>query len=326
MTRNVTLDNLILEHPLWKNPRTITALSAAELDDLGEDLIDRGQKMALLVQQIKNEDGSISELVLDGQRRCLALKRVCKIRKKGEATMTLIVDDYLPSPVELTVESSDRMLLDALAVGIKRAGLSSYEQTEAVLQLRHRHPEWTMETVGKAIGRSESWVSRFIRARKLASPAVCQAWGKNKITDEQFKDLADIHPYDRQDDALAETLGLREKGGREAHAEARHKIKEEKAKTKATKAAKKVKKAAKKLKKASKVTNGHNAEIFSSSKPALAEIVDLGKKKKPSDPYVRGLMDGVNYAIGDIGAGDFAPAWRTYLNRLIKNGDITTEA
>lgn len=321
MTRIVTLDNLVLEHRLWKNPRTITALSAPELDDLGEDLLERGQKTALLVQQVKNDDGSIIELVLDGQRRCLALERMCRNKKRAKSSVELNVDDYLPSPVELTIESSDRMLLDALAVGIKRAGLSSFEQTEAALQLRTHNPERTMADIGQAIGRSESWVSRMVRARKLASNALQQAWAKGKVTDEQFKDLADINPHDRQDEALSEALGLREKGSREEKAEARNKIKEVSQKAKAAAKATKEpsKKAAKKQGKKAKV-NGHkpSAEVFSKSKPMLAEIVALKEKKKPSDPYVKGLMDGTRYALGEVSPDEFAPAWRTYLKQVAK--------
>lgn len=321
MTRTVTLDKLHLEHPLWKNPRTITALSNSDLDELGDDLLERGQKLALLVQQVKLEDGSIIELVLDGQRRCLALERACRKRKRAMSSVELKVDDYLPTPVELTVESSDRMLLDALAVGIKRAGLGSFEQCEAATALRVRHPEWTISDIGKAIGRSESWVSRMVRARKLACESLCQAWAKQKVTDEQFKDLADINPHDKQKEALDELLGTREKGGRENKAEARNALKEKAAKAKAEKKStkKESKKASKKSKKAA--TNGHakvNPDVLTKAKPLLTEIVSLKDIKKPSDPYVKGLMDGAKYAMGETSVEDFAPAWRTYLKAVSK--------
>jgi hypothetical protein len=324
MTRIVTLDHLVLEHPMWKNPRTITALGNKDLLDLGEDLVERGQKQDVLVQQIKMEDGSIIELVIDGQRRCLALELQCKTKKKSKSSVEVRVTDYLPSPVELTIESSDRMLLDALAVGIKRAGLSSFEQTEAAVALRNHNPERTMSDVGMAIGRSESWVSRMVRARSLASPKLVTAWSKGKVTDEQFKDLADINPHDRQEEALGESLGLREGGGREAKAEARNKLKEKaqtaKAEKKAAKQAKKPAKAKKESKKA-KATNGHaksNPDVFSKAKPGLAEITGLIKMKKPSDPYVKGLMDGALYAQGEIAPDEFKPAWRTYLKQVQK--------
>jgi hypothetical protein len=334
MSRIVTLDQIHLEHPLWSNPRTITALSNKDLDDLGDDLWERGQKDALLVQQVKMEDGTIIELALDGQRRTLALQRKCREKRVAMSTYQVKVDDYLtdddgnPKPVELTVESSDRMLLDALAVGIKRAGLSSFEQLTAALTLHKRNPERTMADIGKAIDRSESWVSRMLKAYRLASPKLLKAWSSAKVTDEQFKDLADINPHDKQEEALEEHLGIKSKGTREAKAEARNKLKEKAQKAKEEKKAAKPasKKAAKKAAKAAKASsngsNGHakpSTEVFAKAKPQLSEIVELETKKKTSDPYVKGLFHMAKFAMGEMAVEDFAPAWRTYLKAVMKS-------
>lgn len=329
MSREVTLDQLVLEHPLWKNPRTVTALDHKSLLELGEDILERGLITNLIVQQIAEEDGSVLELVIDGQRRCMGLILAARAKRVAQNSIKVKVDDFTgtPNPITLTQESSDRMLLDVLAAAIRRAGLGSYEQCEAAVALHTRNPEKTMAEIGDAIGRSESWVSRMVRARKLASPKLVDAWAKTKVTDEQFKDLADINPWDKQQEALDELLDLRQ-GGREAKAEARNKLKEKVAKAKAEKKAAKPakeKKPGKKAKadKADKKTNGANghkpaSDIMTKAKPALADIVELAKVKKPSDPYVKGLIDGARFAKGDLDVTEFAPAWRTYLKQVEK--------
>ncbi len=118
-------------------------------------------------------------------------------------------------------------------------------------------------------------------------------------------------------------MGLREKGGRESKAEARNTLKEKASKAKAEKKAEKKegKKAKKQGKKAKNGANGHakpNPDVLSKAKPLLSEIVALVDRKKPSDPYVKGLMDGARYSMGDMAVEDFAPAWRTYLKAVAK--------
>ena len=317
-SRMVALPNLALEHALWKNPRTITGLGDKELREFGEDIHERGQIMPCLVQKVvapDAEDGYVN-LVLDGQRRCMGLEAYARTAKISKGKIELKCIDLYPEPIELTQESSDRMLRDILAAAVKRAGLGSFEQTEAAMQLKSRNVEMTMAEIGSAIGRSESWVSRMVRARKLACDALVNAWARQKVTDEQFKDLADINPHDKQKEALDELQGLREKGGRDSKAEARNKLKEKAGKAKAEKKAAKPAKKSKASKKAA--TAKANPDVLTKAKPLLTEIVALKEHKKPSDPYVKGLMDGARYAMGEVSVDEFAPAWRTYLKQCSK--------
>jgi hypothetical protein len=318
----VALPNLALEHALWKNPRTITGLGDKELREFGEDIHERGQIMPCLVQKIvapDTEDGYVN-LVLDGQRRCMGLEAYARTAKVSKHKIELKCVDLYPDAIELTQESSDRMLRDILAAAVKRAGLGSFEQTEAAMQLKSRNAEMTMAEIGKAIGRSESWVSRMVRARKLACDALVNAWARQKVTDEQFKDLADINPHDKQKEALDDLLGLREKGGRDSKAEARNKLKEKAAKAKAEK---KAGKPAKKSKAKKAATAKANPDVLTKTKPLLSEIVGLKQYKKPSDPYVKGVMDMARYSMGEMSVDDFAPAYRTYLKQCSKAAERT---
>lgn len=319
--RLVVVEDLALEHDLWKNPRTVTGLSSKDLVDFGEDIIERGQIVPLITQKVKadNEAGFVN-LVLDGQRRVMSVQAYLRSKKKSSKDFTMKVVDLYSEVLELTSESADRMLMDILAAAVKRAGLGSFEQTEAAMSLL-RHNEMPLAAIGKAIGRSESWVSRMVRARKMASPKLVTAWQSAKVTDEQFKDLADINPHDKQSEALSELLDERQKGGRGNKAEARNALKEKANKAKAEKkaAAKKPtsKKAAKRAeKKAAKAKA--SSDVLSSAKPSLTEILDLREKKKPTDPYVKGLMDGASLGMGTIGVADLSPAFRTYLKAVAK--------
>lgn len=316
MSRNTTLDKLILEHPLWKNPRTFTALSTKELRELGEDMTDRGQVTPLLVQSVL-VDGLVVDLVLDGQRRCMALELIAKERKKGLGTVVVKVDDLRVTEgdptIDLTQEVADQLTLDVVAAMKHRAGLSSYEEVEVAISLHLRKMDQT--EIAKALDRSESWVSRMLRAYKLSSPLLLEAWKKGKVTDEVYKDLADIQPHEKQETALGKALGLREQGGREAKAEARNTVKEAKAEAKAER------EKAKPTSRANKPTK----PAKSSSRPMLKEILELTVAKRPSDPYVKGVTHGVAYALGEIGVDAFNPAWRTYLKGAAKSGAITPE-
>ncbi len=319
IARLISISDLALEHPLWKNPRTLTGLGHKELIEFGEDIVERGQIIPGLVQKVKadNEVGYIN-LVLDGQRRVLSVQQYCKSKKKSFKDVTLKFVDLYPEIIELTEESADRMLRDILAAAVKRAGLGSYEQVEAALQLQTRN-ESTNKQIGDAIGRSESWVSRMVRARRLASDKLVKAWANKKVTDEQFKELADINPHDKQNEALDELMGVREQGGRENKAAARNALKEKAAKAKAEKKAAAPAKKSKKSKKASTTKAEKSpADVLTKAKPGIAEIVALREVKKPTDPYVKGLMDFALYSSGKISAEDFASPWRTYVKQCAK--------
>ncbi len=311
---------LLLEHPLWKNPRTTTGLGDKELYEFGEDVYERGQIIPALVQRIADPDAEegFVWLTLDGQRRCLGLDAYASKKKIARSKIMVKCVELYPHILELTSESADRMMLDVLAAAVKRAGISSFEEAEAAWLLS-QHNEMSQKQIGDAIGRSESWVSRMVRARTFASDKLISAWAGGKVTDEQYKDLAAIQGHDEQKEALSEVLEERSKGGRENKAEARNKLKEKASKAKAAKRAEKKpsKKAVKKAAKKAAATKSAK-DVLSSNKPALGEIIALVETKKPSDPYVKGIMDGARLAKGEISIDDFAPAWRTYMKQVEK--------
>lgn len=341
-TRITTLDRLALEYGLWKNPRTITGLDDKSLDELGDSLHDRGQLHALLVVKVwgdattvvNDETGEVIqqgerpvvELVLDGQRRYLAFMRGAKSRKKGLSTVPVKVEDLYAEPIELTQEICDKLLMDMVDAAMKREGLSSFEQLEFAVHFREAEKK-TIEEVAQCIRRSSTWVSRMMRAWRLASPMLIKAFRDKKVTDEMFKDLAEINPHDKQEAALKDALDQRSEGGRDAKAAVRHTVKETAAKAKEERAKAKPAKAAKADKKAKPKKDANHAPARTKSdKPMVVELVDLRKILVPSDPYVKGLMHGAAYSLGKLDVEEFSPAWRTYMKQLQKKKIAVPEA
>jgi hypothetical protein len=320
--RYVKLADLIVDHTNWQNPRTITGLDDSEIAELGADIKARGIQVALNVQKITTKGGGVSNLVLDGQRRFLAASEF--LPKDAD----IPVVDRSIEPIELTPEAADQLMLDVLAIGTKREGLSSYELSEVAERLRKRGR--TLGEIGRAIGRDESWVSKILKARSTATTKLMHKWRKGEVTDEQFKDLAAVKDPEKQSEATKEVVKLRESGDQ---AEARVRAKE-------------IAETAKRETKTNgHATNGHSSvpkvavtgdqvPMFEDrSKPAkpapakpeakkmtsravLEDLLGLADKRPATHDYVKGVMDGVRFALGEIGPEEFSKAWKIYLARV----------
>jgi len=323
--RQVNLGDLVLEHEFWTNPRSITGLGEAELEELAGDIKHRGIQDPPKVQKIKNGGSGHVELVVDGQRRLLAAARA------GFKKSTPIeVIDHSPDVIELNEVLASKLLMDVLAAGNHRSGLSSFEQSENAERLRKSGAK--LSDIARSLRRSETWVSRFLKARSSATPALLKEWSTGKITDEMFKDLAEVKA-DKQTDVLAEVKETRKTGDQDAKGNARAKVKEI---AESAKHAKKVQKAdakaEKMTKKGEQLTGGlatfsKNVEKATETKPEPKKITvpsravfddfaHMAKRKPATHDYVKGIMDCARFAIGEIGSESFAKPWATYIARL----------
>lgn len=297
------LSSLVLEHEHYANPRTFTGLTETDIAQMADSIAagrseacPSGIEVPLLVVKVKGEDGSIKNVVFDGQRRTLGAREVFK--KKPD---TLIPVKYMTEgPVELDWKIADDLLLRALKVGIQRRDLSSYELSEVCERLRNRDTK-TLAAIGDAIGKSESWVSRILSARKKAAPETLKAWRENKLTEEQFRDISTKTTAAEQPELVAETKRLKEEGGREARSEARNVVREKTGKKAQTK------------------HEGSAAPATERKAPAKAELealVAMGESKTPTDAYVKGVFEGVRYALGLSHPDHFARPWGVYMARV----------
>lgn len=319
--RFVKLRDLVIVHPNWKNPRTVTGMDEESLLDLGKDMKARGIQVALDVQQVYKDKAKdpdkIINLVLDGQRRYLGAEEVF------DQDAEIPVLDRTPQPIELTPDAAADLMLDMVSVAQRRAGLNAYELSEVSSDLRDKGR--TLADIGKAIGRDESWVSKILTARKNADPKLMLRWRKGEITEEQFKDLASIKDTDKQAVALKETLKARDAGdSAEARATAKELAAQFKQETKATNGHAK-KPAAKPV----VAVRGPQEDLFEETKepakPAvkvvikgvvLEEMLAYADKRPPTADYVRGVIDCVRFMTGEIEMSDFSKAWHAYVSRV----------
>jgi hypothetical protein len=326
--RTAPLDSLWLEFKGWLNPREFTGLDPEAIGEMGGSIKVKGITEPLKVAKIRTKDGII-DLVVDGQRRVLGAREVLP------KSAPIPVVDLIDAPIDATkgeipTDAVDWLLIRAFTT-LEREGLSSYELVNAALRWKARGK--TGEWIAKVINRSPSWVSKFLKARESASQKLLQQWRKGEITDEQFKDLAEVKDPAKQEEAVKAVVDARKSGDA---TEARIRAKE--------------------IKETERVVNGHGKppvvppvvkggqltldgkEEASPAKPepvkakppapkrsapnrlVLEEMVDVASKRPPTADYVKGLVDGVKYALGIIDPGDFGKAWRQYIARVDGSG------
>ncbi len=320
--RTVPLSELRLDAPLWSNPREFSGLDTKQITAMGESVKSKGIVDPLKVQRIILDGGEIITLVIDGQRRVLGAREF--LSKNAPIPVVDIEDE----PCELTPEKADELLLKALTT-LERESLSSFELSKVAERMKARGHNG--EYIAEAIGKSTTWVSRFLKARAGASPGLLLKWRKGDITDEQFKELAEVKDEAKQVEAAKEVVQARKDGDK---GEARMRSKE-------------IKETARAEAKPVNGANGHShnttwdaatrkavvkgpqlsllkedepkEKVKKQAVPArivLEEMVALETKRAPVSELVKGIMIGVKYAIGLIEPDKFGKAWDQYLSRI----------
>ncbi len=330
-TRWVPFRDLRLEYKHWVNPRTTTGLDDASIAVLGNSIrsgttsdesgVYAGVKQAMKVVQIA-ANGSIDLLVVDGQRRYLGVKAA----GLPDDVMVPVVD-LEPTPVDWTPAVATTYLLQALEEVGTRSGLSGFELSDNALRLRAQtdpatKKPYTIAVIAGVIGRSESWVSKILSARENASPALLLQWQKGEISEEMFKDLAALPKVDqRKKLAQVQELAKDDKGAARAAVKEAKEIVRQKAAD--AKAAAKPEKESTKAAKSKPVVRGPQQEIpatvkKSPPKTVIEDMLGLRTAHPPTNDYVKGVMDGIRWATGDIDASGFAKAWRDCMDRIVR--------
>lgn len=327
--RWVPYRDLVLEYLHWVNPRSVTGLDDASLSALAssikaetttdENAVYAGLHDRMKVVQIA-ANGSTINLVVDGQRR----HRAIALAGLGDDVL-VPVTDLEPDPVWWTRELAAKYLFSALEGVGTRAGLSGFELSENAERLRNEKDpdtgaEYTLAKIARAIGRSESWVSKTLTARRQATPKLLHQWKMGEITDEGFKDIARAKEAE-QEKKGEEVAEARKSSGRSA---ARTLAKETKVKAEraAAKAGGKSSAKAAKKKADGPVVRGPQQDLPAvppkRTPPSFAVVEDLlstADKHPPTHDYVKGIMDGARWAVGLLDPGMFGKAWQTYIER-----------
>jgi hypothetical protein len=350
-----------LERKFWKNPRIFTGLQDPDIRALADDIARKtvtdeknmfaGIDEPLRVVQIK-VGRKVEQLVLDGQRRYLATRVAYAGEKQADGVLVPVIDRE-PEPVEWSQMLAQRYLREVLAIVTLRQGLSAYELSVSAEGLRASNDPntgtvTTMATIGGIIGRSESWVSKILAARKAAGAKLLERWRNGEISEETFRDLAGVKDKDKQDEHAAKATEARQGGDK---GEARRSAKEQKEiarrdaqakrdKDKADKAAAKAKNKADKQaardakkgkgKKGAAVKEQQQADLPLSAPPTqdpkpaprpkpmqgviIDDIVAMSDKKPPTHDLVKGVILGVLVASGRLDMAALPKQWHQYIN------------
>lgn len=305
------------------NVRTVTGLDAASIEDLAKQILDAGRiEVPLIVQKVVYA-GKMHEFLWDGQRRNLALEHLLS-KKKIDKDFLVPVIDRRPDAVDADDPGfiAD-VITSQLGIALDREGLSTYELCAAAAQLLKAGKNQAQ--VAKAIKKSESWVSRMLKAWKHATEDLRTALRDGRITDEQFKDLAEVKQPEKQVEATRDIVDMRannDRGGAVATARVIAETHREPKDTKKAKAAKPEKAAA-----AAKAVEKVKVPEVKPAPPApaklsKADIADIAKLRQERSgakhAYVRGVCDAAALFLGLIDEKDLKTPWHAYIKALKK--------
>jgi hypothetical protein len=328
--RFVAKKALHIEHGLWRNPRKFTGLDEESLNELAasiglqtkssEEATIAGIEDPLKVVMIQTQVGVIN-LIIDGQRRFMAIERA--YGKDDEVLVPVL--DIEPEAIDsLTKERVREYTKLALRTVGTRKGLSSPELVESAVTLREAGD--TLAVIATEIGRSESWVSKMLKAMDTASPQLALKWRTGHVTDEQFKDLASQKDPVKQKAAVAAVVQARESGDKGG---SRVIAKEQKELQKAAE----VKPAAPSGAKARASRKSSQSEPEQTSMPTapprkppsmavVEDVLSMAVQHPPTSDYVKGIMDGIRWDRGMFDAADFGKAWHAYLIHVKGGGKV----
>jgi hypothetical protein len=313
MIEPVAREELLIDYRLITNARKSTGLSDSEIEELALDILERGVLQEPTVQRFIDPDDTekVVTVILDGQRRKLALDRLVESGRRdvtnGDDVM-FVKHLYSQDPIPYTNEVALKAMLDALTIGKRRQGLSSYEESVHAQHLRSNGA--TNEDIGKAIERSPTWVSRMLSAFENATPELAKTWESGKLPDEQVKDLAKIADPEQQREALKDTLKARESGDRASRGAARANVK---AKVPPP-AARAVPKPGAGEATGETAPSSDRPPYPPQSKAAIAELVAMRRDFPAKDPYMKGFLDASAFIGGYYPGTELPKGVTKYLN------------
>lgn len=265
----------------FKQPRTNYAKS--QIKELAEDIALRGLINPLQVWLTKDEKGKTHKVRIGGGRRLEAIKLLIEEKRVTEGPAKGY-DKAVPCRI-VTDNDPKSAFATAVADNLQREEMTSFEQAESVWHMAMNHGMSGTE-ISKALSKSNAWTSRMLGCFRECSTATREAWKIGKITQETVRDLISKHRNDHaaMDKTLEKLVKVREVGSKDAKSEARNEAKAGK--------------------------KGNN------DRPTRMQM-DFMKVKTEGAPakfkYVRGVHDGIMYALGLLGLGEFEDDYAEFL-------------
>jgi ParB/RepB/Spo0J family partition protein len=269
----IAYEDLQLEGAGFVNPRNKTGLDKASLLALSAAIEEGGLMYPLIVHRLTKDDETIN-VVVGGQRRYKAIGLLLDA-DKGKA-----FKDGIPCNVREGETTPLDAEIDALMDGVQREDLSSFEQAEAMANLKTRG--MAQKDIATRLKKSPAWVSRFLTAHEKAAPPLVRAWREGKLPADTVLDLATL-PAEEQEAAVTEQLSDRSDGGKRGAAKGRKKAKAKAAKAKG------------------KPAKDESAWL---SRADIRDFADKMKATPKEAKYAQGFRDGLMFMMGEIGVAE----------------------
>jgi ParB-like chromosome segregation protein Spo0J len=152
----LTHSQLSLDGAGFENPRTDSGLDGTSIKELADDIESRGLLHPLTIWPTVGDDGVTRHVVIDGQRRYLAIRRL--IEDGNWPADRPVPHRLYPAP---TIGEAREA---ALASALHRQDLSTYEIAVALAKL-----EGTPAEIAARVGKSRDYVYFLLRVHKHVS-------------------------------------------------------------------------------------------------------------------------------------------------------------
>lgn len=271
-------DELSLEGAQFQNPRVF--IDGNLINELADSIARQGVLYPLVVWRTKGEDGKEVNVVVDGGRRLRAIAKLVETKKSKGIEKSV--------PVRFVdAKNLKEARVKALTGNIQRVNLNSYEVAKEMVALKDEG--MNQKAIATQLGKSQAWVSRQLSAFTKSSPAVREEWKKGNLPDDDVQHLVSLKKHEEQDKVLAEVMKQRNgEGG---------------------KAGKAAKAAARATVKASTGKAGKGGDRVQRPSPEMLARYIAFAKPTTKQRYVKGFIDGLRLAIGEIFDSELDKEW-----------------
>ncbi len=262
---------------MFKQPRQ--TYEKGKIRELADSIAKMGLINPLQVW-ITKDQGVTHKIRIGGGRRMEAIKLLIEEGRTKEGPAK-DYDKAVPCHIVNDKDAKDAFAT-AVADNLNREEMTTFEQSESVWHMATTHGMTGMD-IAEKLSKSNAWVSRMISCYREATPNTREAWRKGKITQESVRDLISAHKHDPlgMDKAVEKLVEVREPDDKQSRGKGRGVAKNKK-----------------------NTKPGKNSLEFMKVKTEEAPM-----KYK----YVRGIHDGIMFAMGLMGSGDFEDDYEEYV-------------
>lgn len=290
----IAFKDLTLEGGDFVNPR-VTVESKA-INELADSIRQEGLLYPLQVWRAKDKKKTVN-VVVDGGRRLRAIGKLIALKKANG------LDKDIPCVV-IDAKNLQEARIIALIGNVQRVELTGFEVAREMDALRETGLKG--KEIAARVGKSATWVSRQLTSYRNASDQVLHAWKQKKLPADDVQTLAAISKTDpttkkkvpdhaEQNARLQKLMVHRENG--------------------TTSEGKTKKTSRKEAAKARNVAKTGSTAALRPTPDTMKEFSAILEKAPKKERYLKGLADGLRFAIGELGPGEFAVEWEAFAKK-----------